>query len=244
MPALAWKGVSNLESAAQLVGPRLRQLRENRGLTIRELAARADVSKNTILRIEQGLPISEPLLHRICNKLQTILPNLLLTPTDTTVPIRIHRREQDQWRITFRKRRAPKAIVDFDPVDSPEERQRLGALQFVSGFLNTLDCALPQGRLQSAIVDLHGDQDEPGFRHSGEEFVICLEGRLRLTLRDETYILHPGDAATFESQYRHRYESDLPVGSPATRMLMVWYEAPEMAEAIAHDAECETNLTS
>jgi transcriptional regulator with XRE-family HTH domain len=244
MPALAWKGVPILEEAARLVGPRLRQLRENRGLTIRELAARADVSKNTILRIEQGLPISEPLLHRICNKLQTILPNLLLTPADTPSPIRVHRRDQDQWRIAFRKRRAPKAIVDFEPVETSDERHRLGTLQFVSGFLNTLDCSLPQGRLQSAIVDLYGDQDEPGFRHSGEEFVTCLEGRLRLTIRDETYVLHPGEAATFESQYRHRYESDLPPGSPATRMLMVWYEAPEMATSIMHDDECETNAIS
>ena len=236
MPTLAWTGVEDVAGAAKIVGPRIRQLRQNRNLTIRELAARAGVSKNTVLRIEQGEPISEAGLNRICNKLQTILPNLLLpVPTETRI-IQVHRASNEKWHIAFRRKRAPKAIRDFDLVADSAERVRLGGLGFVSGFVMSHDSVNPSGRLQAATVQLYGEQEEPGFRHSGEEFVYCLAGSVRLTVGAEVQVLAPGDSATFDSSFRHRYEADGP--EPAT-ILMVWYEGAEVASAVAKDHECE-----
>lgn len=243
MPVISWTGVTDIESAAKLVGPRLRQLRTNRGLTIRELAERAGVSKNTVLKIEQGEPIAENLLTRICNKLQTILPNLLTAPEEVeNAIICVHRNDPAKWHIAFRRMRAPKGIKDFDQVADPGERRRLGSVGFVSGFVHTHDAALPNGRLQAATLDLFGDQEEPGFRHSGEEFIYCMSGVLKLTVADETYMLYPGDSAMFDSSYRHRYESGQPLDSTeVTRALMVWYEGNEQAFSIRPDEECEND---
>ena len=240
MPVLRWNGVEDTEAAARLVGPRLKQLRENRGLTQRQLADRVKVSKNTVLRIEQGQPISEAILEKLCDALQTILPNLLIPETEDRSNIRVHRADREEWRVAFRRKRAPKTITDFKVVDEAKERRRLGGLDFVSGFLLNHQCMLAGGKLQAAEIELYGEQEKAGFRHSGEEFVYCLRGSLKLTVGEESVILQPGDSATFWSGRRHRYESALPSNTPEpTRMLMVWFEAPEDPSSRAHDAECE-----
>jgi transcriptional regulator with XRE-family HTH domain len=241
MPKVIWKGCDDMEAAAALAGPRVRQLREARKLSLRELASRVQVSKNTLLRLEQGEPIAEPLFIRICNALQTVPPNLLLSEADWQLPYRAHRSDDASWLIAFRREKAPSVVQDFMPVAGEDERMRLGNLAFVTGFFQAHDCKIRDGKLQAAVLELYGDQERAGFRHSGEEFVYCLQGRLKLTINSETIILNAGDSATFRSGYRHRYESDLPLkpGIEPTRMLMVWIEEEEEIQAISADEECE-----
>jgi transcriptional regulator with XRE-family HTH domain len=239
MPVIRWSGVDNAEEAARIIGARLRHLRETRGLSLRELADRIDASKNTILRLEKGFPIAEPIVHRLCDALQTILPNLLVTEEEWSKPVRVHRTEDSKWRIAFRREKSPSMYKDFEVVESASERSRMGKLGFVSGFLNTQECALRGGKLESAIIELHGNQERAGYRHSGEELVHCLSGCLKLTVGSDIYFVKAGETATFFSQIRHRYECGLPAGSPeTTRFLMVWMEGPENPDALKYDEEC------
>lgn len=226
--------------AAKVIGPRLRQLREGRGLTLRDLAARTGLSKNTILRLESGLPVTEPILERICNSLQTILPNLLAaaTPPDGSIA-RVSRQDDSDWRIAFCTKKAPKTLKDFMQVDQQSERERIGHLGFVSGFVQALS-GIEGGRLQAALVDVYGPQERAGFRHSGEEFVYCLRGRLRLTLGKEVHVLGAGDSVVFPSGIRHRYESaNESAADDPVKIIMVWMEADEVAESVSHDEECD-----
>lgn len=240
MPKLTWTGCDDLVSAAARVGPRVRALREARGLSQRDLAARARVSKNTLIRIERGDPIAEDGLTRICDSLQTILPNLLVSDDDWDRPYRIDRHDPSDYRIAFRRQSAPSIVKDFEPIPHPDERARLGRLNFVSGFVQPLDVTLRGGQIQAAIVELHGNQERPGYRHSGEEFVMVLSGRLRIQIGKYSEVLETGDSIGFQSKYRHRYESDLPLdATPPTRILMVWVEAEEDAVAITADEECD-----
>lgn len=239
MPKIRWAGCDDADKAAKVLGPRARDLRESRGLTIRELAARVGVSKNTLLRLEQGAPVAEKLLIRICNGLQTVPPNLLVPESDWTQPIQVHRGETAPWRIAFRREKAPSIYEDFQPISECQERKRLGRVGFVSGFYQAQGCMLRGGKLQAAVYELFGNQEKAGFRHSGEEFVYCMRGRLRVTVGKTVTVLEPGDSATFWSRYRHRYESDLPADSPeSTLLMMVWYEGEEEASSLAEDDEC------
>jgi transcriptional regulator with XRE-family HTH domain len=240
MPKLKWTGCEDIDATALVVGPRIRKLRESRGLTLRELANRVDISKNTILRLEQGLPVAEPILNKICNALQTIPPNLMVSEESWSLPYRVHRNEQSQWRTAFRRAKAPATLKDFEIVEPESERLRIGRLGFATGFLQTFDCQIQRGKLQSAIVELYGDQEKSGYRHSGEEFIYCLQGKLKFTISSHTLILNPGEAVTFWSRYRHRYESDLPLdAAEPTRFLMVWIEEEEESIATMRDEECE-----
>ncbi|MDH4387337.1 MAG: XRE family transcriptional regulator [Fimbriimonas sp.] len=241
MPKLTWVGCDDIDAAAKIVGPRIKSLRQVRGLTLRGLADRVGVSKNTLLRLEQGFPIAEPTLIKLCNALQTIPPNLMVSDEDWSLPYRVHRGTAGSWRIAFRKESAPTKIKDFEPIEPERERLRLGCLGFVSGFLHNLDCGIQNGKLQAAVVELYGDQERAGFRHSGEEMIFCLQGRLKFTISTHQLILEPGDAVTFWSRYRHRYESDLDCDTEIepTRMLMVWIEDEEEAISTKRDEECE-----
>ena len=62
------------------------------------------------------------------------------------------------------------------------------------------------------VMELHLFTVEPGagtggtFAHEGEEFIMMLEGRLRVSLDPlEHYILAPGDVLYFESSHRHQW---------------------------------------
>lgn len=241
MPKLSWAGCEDINVAAKLVGPRVRKLREARGLTLRELAIRIGMSKNTLLRLEQGLPIAEPLFLKLCDALQTVPPNLLATEEEWVLPYRVHRGGDAPWRIAFRRAKAPARLQDFAVAGDEAERSRIGGLSFVTGFLQSLDCNIREGKLQAAVLELYGNQEKAGFRHSGEEFVYCLHGRLKLSISTHTLILEEGDSVTFWSRYRHRYESDLSPTDPLgpTKMLMVWIEEKEDPQARMADEECE-----
>jgi transcriptional regulator with XRE-family HTH domain len=62
-------------------GERLRRLRNRRGMTQAELAARVDVARNTINRIEHALAApSIDLMERLADALDLSLPTLLRIP--------------------------------------------------------------------------------------------------------------------------------------------------------------------
>lgn len=241
MPKVRWAGVDDIDDAAKRVGPRIRKLRESRGLTIRQLAERVGISKNTLLRLEQGEPIAEKIFVRICDGLQTVPPNLLVADEEWNRPYRVHRTSDNSWRIAFRRERAPSIYQDWEPIDEAAERQRIGNLGFVSGFLQSHHCSLRDGLIQAAVLELYGDQEKPGFRHSGEEYVLCLEGKIRITIGKDEVILEPGDAVTFWSRVRHKYANALPPrpGGQGAKMLMLWIESIEDPSAVAFDDECE-----
>ncbi len=226
--------MEDIELAAQRIGPRLRKLRQSRGLTLRDLAHRVGISKNTLLRLEQGEPIAERIFFRICDALQTVPLNLLGGEEAEEDIYRIHRAQDGDWRIAFRRDKAPSIYQNFQSMPDPAERTRLGSLGFISGFFQLIDSSLPSGNMQAALLDLYGNQDHQSYRHAGEEFVFCMEGRLKLTIGSETIILSQGDACIFKSHINHRYESDLPtsVSGPKTRILMVWIESQDTGPAV------------
>jgi transcriptional regulator with XRE-family HTH domain len=45
---------AQISAALELVGPRLRKLREQRGITLTQVAARTEISKSTLSRLENG----------------------------------------------------------------------------------------------------------------------------------------------------------------------------------------------
>ena len=59
--------------------PRLRQVRERKLMTIRELAATAGVSTNTVVRLERGLPAEFRTVRKLAEALR-VEPQDLMAP--------------------------------------------------------------------------------------------------------------------------------------------------------------------
>ena len=59
--------------------PRLRQVRERKLMTIRELAAAAGISTNTVVRLERGLPAEFRTVRKLAEALR-VEPQDLMAP--------------------------------------------------------------------------------------------------------------------------------------------------------------------
>ena len=161
------------------VGFRLRQLRLERGLSIRSLAEQSGLNVNTLSLIENGKTSpSVSTLQQIAAALRT--------------PITVF----------FDTQAMPQAVV----YQKAGERQPDG---FTHGTLTDLGAGFTSPALEPFIVTLEPDSqpsDNP-IVHTGFEFVFCLEGQLCYEVNGDKYTLEPGDSLLFEAHLPHRWRN-------------------------------------
>ncbi|MBI1333229.1 MAG: cupin domain-containing protein [Armatimonadetes bacterium] len=208
-----------------MIGERIKDLRIARGLSVRDLAALAKVDKNTVLRVESGKPVTYKVLHRVCECLNTVPPNLTTGPkAGKEKPIRIHRHDDRKWIITFNMKGSKTGLPDFSLVPDQSDRTYFWEQQYVSGVLQSHDCALAGGRLQAAVLEVFMPMHK-GASHAGEEYVYCLRGDVKVTIGTEATVLHTGDSVTFDSSLEHNFAPvDVEDGVLPPQILMVWIE--------------------
>ncbi|RYG39661.1 XRE family transcriptional regulator [bacterium] len=189
------------------IGKRVRERRLRFGLSGKELATRAGVSRNTLVRLEAGQPISSATLDKVRIALSTFLDQLASPVSDE--PFSVHRSEESRWNVSVPKAVYGRVSEDDDPlhVDDPAERQRLGQLGFQPGFTAVLGSELPGGIGSHAIMELYG----PSWttQHYGEEFVYCLRGSVVVSVSDRPCTLNCGDAMAFDATQPHHYAPSL-----------------------------------
>ena len=157
------------------VGARLRVLRSERGLSIRLLAERSDLSVNTLSLIENGRTSpSVGTLQQIARALQ--------------VPISAF----------FEIEEARQTVV----CQKAGQRPRAA---FAHGIAEDLGAGLTLHGGQPLLVTLlPGTDSGPApIVHTGYEFVYCLEGRLNYTIEEHSYTLEEGDSLIFEAHLPH-----------------------------------------
>jgi transcriptional regulator with XRE-family HTH domain len=182
------------EDAAQSTvhpGPRVRMLRTQRGLTLQELAVRADVSVSFLSALERGRSgVSMERLFRIAEALGTTLPAL-----------------------------GSDSIAKASPLVRPHERD-----SFVSpdgGHLLESLISTP-GSLEVSLSTIYpGKGSDGSYRHSGQEFIYVLSGRLDFWLDGEHFALSPGCSLHFQSSREHHWANS---GRQPVRV--IWVNAP------------------
>jgi transcriptional regulator with XRE-family HTH domain len=159
------------------LGPAIRRVRRERGLTLEELAGEVGSSVAHLSRLESGArqPSLDGLL-RIAAALGVEVGELLEAPEEP----------------------GPGTVVRG--ATSPVYEG--GGLRFQP----LVPEAGPEG-LTAVKVIFPADRSEPEYReHEGEEWIYVLSGRLRLTLGRESTVLEPGDAAYFNGLLPHRWD--------------------------------------
>ena len=148
------------------VGNRVRTVRQERGLSLRALAGRCDLSPNAISLIERS--ISSPsisTLHRIAQGLGVPITSLLTKPTGGAKLILTRRDERE---------RSGSASVLLEKLASGLEQQTLAS------FAVTLKAGAGSGKWIMA--------------HSGHELVFCLKGELEYSIDGKAYLSWPKNA--------------------------------------------------
>jgi len=204
------------------IGRRLRERRLRLGLSAREVAEQAGVTRQTLVRLEAGHPCKMQTLGRIRGVLRIFFDDLVRDdpPLDYCVP---HRPDLAHWNIARPKTTYQKhgVVQDVRHEDDPVERLRLGRLGFQPFFTYRFTSELPGGVMNQGLMEIY--QDTWIDSHPGEEFVYCLRGRARLLVRDHTYIIEEGSAITFDAREEHLYGPAEPLGptDPPVLLLIV-----------------------
>ena len=184
------------------MGEQLRQARQQRGLTLRELAQRLGVSPSMISQIETGRASpSVSTLYALATELGVSLDDLL-----------------------FNDRRASVAPAQDGPaapstlagslLQRGDNRKRI---RLASGVVweRLTALSVPDTEFLLVTYEVGGasSAQDDFQRHPGHEWGYVLEGRLEIKIGFEEYVLGPGDSVSFDSTMPHRLANagDAPV---------------------------------
>ena len=159
------------------VGKRLNSLRQERGFSIRTLAAKSGLAVNTLSLIENGKTSpSVSTLHQLAMALQIPITKFFDPPIE-------------KEKILFTQ---------------PNQRR---SLQFNDTFLEDLGACLPNWAVQPMLVTLKpgAGSGEHEIVHTGYEFAYCLEGTITYQVLHRTYILACGCSLLFEAHLAHQW---------------------------------------
>lgn len=166
-----------------LIGPRIRQLREHRELSIDALAQRAGCSAEMVAALEAGelVPSLTP-LFRLARGLGVRLGTLLDDQSQDgpaivrkgDAGVTVHFSGNDPARTH--------STLDFHPL-APHKAAR---------------------NMEPFLVDVHPAPAEVALNeHEGEEFIYVLSGRIEVRYGKDVHQLDPGDSIYYESVVPH-----------------------------------------
>lgn len=195
------------DDQAQLVaGTRLKRVRLQQNLSIRQLSELAGISKTSVVQVEAGRTSRRSTYLKVATVLGLHLENLLQSGSADGLPYAVHRIQDDRWFDLSR----------FDDGLLPEKAQTDQATRTsLKGVtpLNILSSRLEQGRIKPTILELSAPSETRS--HAGEEHVYILEGSAIVGVGEHQVTLEQGESITFWSAEPHSYmphpNSKLPV---------------------------------
>jgi DNA-binding XRE family transcriptional regulator/mannose-6-phosphate isomerase-like protein (cupin superfamily) len=161
----------------QIIGATIRQIRTAAGLTLTALAKKAEITKSTLSKIENG-QVSSPIatLVRLAHALRVPLAEFFTEP-HIDPPFVVTRRGKGR-------------II-------PTDGSRFGYTY------EALALGMRHKTAEPFVLTIRPEDGVGEFRHGGEEFIYMLSGRLRFTVGPETLTLGPGDSLAFDPRLKH-----------------------------------------
>jgi transcriptional regulator with XRE-family HTH domain len=173
------------------IGKKIKELRRQKELTLQQLSEMSGVSIGLLSQIERD--VSSSTIH----KLQKIVKAL-----DTSI------------------------ASLFDESHSPPPDSENQPLRSTSSKIDIVRAAdrkkllLPFGGILELLAPIHnhkmefiqvrhpvGTRVKEPFHHEGEECGLVIQGRLKVTIGDEEFILEEGDSIYFDSTIPHSWEN-------------------------------------
>jgi transcriptional regulator with XRE-family HTH domain len=178
------------------LGPRLRAIRIARGIGLRELARRLDLSPSSISQIETGkIRPSVRTLYALASEFGVTVDEVLFDEPP------------------MQGSSAPASITP-EPGLAVQRAADRPSIQLNSGvrWERLMFWGDEDVEFLEAIYEPGGasSPDDGLVRHNGHEFGHVLSGTLRVIVGFDEYVLGPGDSITFPSSTPHRLVNDGP----------------------------------
>ena len=162
------------------IGPKFRELRKHRGITLREFSQRVGVTASLISQVERG--VAAPSISSL-KKISDALG----------ISIALFFNDEGQKPLTD----------DFSPIVKKNERKILHPCPGVTYHLLSRNL---QGKLEFllAFYDVGANTGTKPYSHRGEECALVLKGKLEIQIGSSIYILEKDDSITFSCEIPHR----------------------------------------
>lgn len=175
------------------LGAAIREARTRKGLSLRAVAAAADISPSLLSQVETSKTHpSVGTLYAVVNVLGVSLDELLGLHHETQVPPRDSRPAAVSAAVVQRREDNPTIAMENGV---SWERLAVDGMGMVDALITTY----APGGSSSVEGKL--------MRHPGIEYGFIIEGELTLRLDFETYVLRQGDSLCFDSLRPHLYEN-------------------------------------
>lgn len=192
----------------KLVVRKIREIRHNSNITLKELATKTGLTTGYLSKIENGNKIPPiPTLERIAQSLDIDISFLFFQERDC-------------------EGKNPNLIVIRH--DDYQKRILELKLQSENGYdkyrYEPLARGKPRKNMQPYVVVL-GFNASKTLQHEGEEFHYVLEGALEFFYGSEKYILTKGDCVYFDAKIPHSGKS---IGDQQAEVLVIIYSYKKM----------------
>lgn len=165
------------------IGKKLQSIRKEKGLSQRELAARAGLTNGTISLIEKNKTSpSVASLKSLLDAIPMSIAEFFATIEDTS---------------------GPKIFYSADEFLEVAPQAGFGGLslrQLGNASTHTL-------QLLSETYPPHADTGPEMMSHAGEEAGIVISGEIEITVGDQVRVLEAGDGYLFDSREPHRFRN-------------------------------------
>lgn len=185
------------ERRAGTLGQRISRIREQRGLSLEDLASRTGIDLQILEKLERNEytpPLGE--LIRLGKALEMKM-GYFISPARPKLYTVVRSHERQTVARFASGSNAHKGYV-YESL-APEKGDRM---------------------MEPFIVTLHPSDIQEMSTHDGQEFIYVLEGRMEARLQDKIEILEPGDAIYYDSTRPHLVKCH---GDQVTRIVAVLY---------------------
>ena len=176
------------------IGERIKNLRESKSISVKEMSERTELDIRQIEKIEQSedIPSLAPLIK--IARVLGVRPGTFLDDHDESGPV-ITRKEKHNMNAGFStKDTSSHRHMHYYPL-SPAKAGR-----HMEPFIIEIE-SVPEG------IDFITSS------HEGEEFIHCLEGAIEIKYGTETYILEEGDSIYYDSIVPHHVHASNSLGA-------------------------------
>jgi transcriptional regulator with XRE-family HTH domain len=208
------------------VGERIRLARERRGMSVRELSRRVDVSASHVSQVERGLAsFSVRALYTVVSELGISMDSLFEEATDASgdppfpeddaVVTRSADTSLEEAGIVLRHADRPTISLSSGPrwerlTAKPEQNAE---------FIDVIYAPAPGAEPPADFV-----------RHDGREYGVIIRGQLNVQVGFGTTVLDVGDSISFDSSIPHRFWN-----SSEDEVHAVWFVLDRQDEAMRQE---------
>lgn len=164
------------------IGEKLKKSRNEKGMSLRELATKVELSASFLSQIEQGK--ASPSIENLKKIANTL---------DVRVSYLIEDEEDEIKNIHYTKK------ADIKYLESKGSNTKMALLMPKNKEKNMEPIVYEIG--------INGESGRDFYSHGGEEFIYILDGELDVYIADKKYKLKEGDSLYFKSQMKHRFKN-------------------------------------